>query len=87
MVSVHDSKKHSIKFPISLDYKKVRNAMESSTDSTDLLKADTGADLNLMNSETFDNLFIHLEHTPLRMEACGSQSDMEVVGKFHAFLR
>ena len=69
MVSVPHANKHLIKFPIALDYKELkigsRNKMENSTDSTGipivlstvLLKADTGADVNLMNNVTFDSLF------------------------------
>ena len=67
MVSVLHLNKHLIKFPISLDYKELktgsRNKMENSTASTGcsklstvLLKADTGADVNLMNKQTFDQL-------------------------------
>ena len=63
--------------------------MESSKYSTVLLKADTGADVNVMNSKTFDSLFDRkvLEFTSLRMEAYGNNSAVEVLGKFHAFLR
>ena len=63
--------------------------MESSKCSTVLLKVDTGADVNLMNSKTFDSLFDRkvLEFTSLRMEAYGNNSAVEVLGKFHAFLR
>ena len=59
-------KQHLIKFPIALDYTTLRgrNKMENSTDSTGhtncstaLLKADTGADVNLMNRETFNQLW------------------------------
>ena len=68
MVSVLHSNKHLIKFPIALDHgtlrSRGRNKMENSTDSTwcskcptILLKADTGADVNLMNKQTFDQLF------------------------------
>ena len=68
MVSVLHLNKHLIKFPIALDYKewkiRSRNKMENSTDSTGcsklstiLLKADTGADVNLMNKQTFNQLF------------------------------
>ena len=56
MVSVLHANKHLIKFPIALDYMTLRgrNKVENSTDSTILpqtvlLKADTGADVNLMN--------------------------------------
>ena len=72
MVSVLHANKHLIKFPISLDYWTLRgrgsrerwNKMENSTDSavhppqTVLPKADTGADLNLMKRQTFDQLFV-----------------------------
>ena len=60
MVSVLHTNKHLIKFPIALDYTTLRgrNKVENSTDSTIppqtvLLKADTGADVNLMNRQTF----------------------------------
>ena len=70
MVSVLHSNKHLIKFPISLDYGTLRsrgskgwNKMENSTDSTVrskcstvLLKADTGADVNLMNKHSTNSL-------------------------------
>ena len=59
--------------------------MENSTDSTVsskcstvLLKADTGADVNLMNKQTFDQLFGKtkakdlLQPTPIRMENYGN---------------
>ena len=63
MVSVPHVNKHLIKFPIALNYSTLRgrNKMEYSTSSTGcsicptmLLKADTGADVNLMNRKTFD---------------------------------
>ena len=71
MVSVPHANKHLIKFPISLDYRTLRgrgsregwNKMENSTNSTVhpqqtvLLKADTGANVNLMNKQTFHQLF------------------------------
>ena len=81
--------KHLIQFPISTDLEKVRNLVESSKFPTVLLKADTGADVNLMNSKTFDSLFNRkvLEFTSLRMEAYGNNSAAEVLGKFMAFLR
>ena len=72
MVSVHDNKcKHLIQFPISTNLDKVRNSVESSKCPTVLLKADTEADVNLMNSKTFDSLFNRkvLQFTSLRMEA------------------
>ena len=66
MVSVLHSNKHLIKFPIALDYLRLRrrNKMANSTDSTGcakcstvLLKADAGADVNLMNIQTFDSVW------------------------------
>ena len=71
MVSVLHSNKHLIKFPIFLDYGTLQsrgsregwNKMENSTDSTVcskcstvLLKADTGADVNLMNRHLINSL-------------------------------
>ena len=66
MVSAPHANKQLIKFPIALDYMTLRdrNKMENSTGptghtkcSTMLLKADTGTDVNLMNRQTFDQLF------------------------------
>ena len=100
MVSVLHLNKHLIKFPIALDYTTLRgrNKMENSTDSTGhtkcstvLLKADTGADVNLMNKETFDQLFGEakakdlLQPTPIRMENYGNTA-VKVLGRFHVFL-
>ena len=57
---------------------------------TVLLKADTGADMNLMNRQTFDQLFgkakYVLQLTPIRMENYGNTA-VRVLGMFHAFLR
>ena len=104
MVSVPHANKHLIKFLISLDYGTLRgrgsregqNKMENSTDSTAhsqqtvLLKADTGADVNLMSRLTFDQLFGKakdvLQPTPIRMENYGNTA-VKVLGMFHAFLR
>ena len=98
MVSVLHANKHLIKFPIALDYMTLRdrNKMENSTDSTGhtncptvLLKADTGADVNLINKQTFDQLFGKakdlLQLTPIRMENYGNTA-VKVLGRFHAFL-
>ena len=91
MVSVNDNNKHKhlIQFPISTNLEKVRNLVESSKCPIVLLKLDTGADVNLMNSKTLDSLFDRkvLDFTSLRMEAYGNNSAVEVLGKFHAFLR
>ena len=70
---------------LSVDLEKVRNSVESSTKCpTVQLKADTGADVNLMNSMTFDSLFNRnrkvLDPTSLRMKAYGN-STVEVLGK------
>ena len=103
MVSVLHANKHLIKFPIALDYTTLRgrgsregwNKMEISTDSTVrpqqtvLLKADTGADVNLMNRQMFNQLFGQakvLQLTPIRMENYGNTAVI-VLGMFHAFLR
>ena len=97
MVSVLHTNKHLIKFPIALDYttlrgrKKVENSTNSTTPppQTVLLKADTGADVNLMNKQTFNQLFgiaKVLQLTPIRMENYGN-SAVKVLRMFHAFLR
>ena len=98
MVSVPHVNKHLIKFPKALDYLTLRgrNKMEYSTSSsgcsdcsTVLLKADTGADVNLMKRKTFDQLFGEakvLQLTPIRMENYGN-TGVKVLGMFHAFLR
>ena len=92
MVGVKEinQKKHLIQFPISVAFKKVRNSVENSQCPTILLKSDMGADVNLMNLNTFDNLIKDrtvLELTSLRMEAYGNNTAVTVLGKFHAFLR
>ena len=104
MVSVPHVNKHLIKFPISLEYRPLRgrssrerwNKMENSTNSTVhppqtvLLKANTGADVNLMNRQTFNQLFGKakgvLQPTPIRMENYGNTA-VKVLRMFHAFLR
>ena len=90
IVTVCDNKcKHLIQFPISTELEKVSNSLESSKCSNVLLKADTGVDVNLINSKTFDSLFDrkHLQFTSLRMEVYSNHSTMEVLVKFHTFLR
>ena len=98
MVSVPHVNKHLIKCPIALDYLTLRgrNKMENSTGSTGhsdcstvLLKADTGADVNLMNRKTFNQLFGEatvLQLTPIRMENYGNTA-VKVLRMFHVFLR
>ena len=81
MVSVPHVNKHLIRFPVTLEPTALRRL---------LLKADTGADLNLMNIQTFNQLFGGakdvLKPTPIRMENYGN-STVKVLGMFHAFLR
>ena len=94
MVSVPHVNKHLIKFPIALEpttLRSNRNNVSSpqSTPSTVLLKADTGADINLMNRETFNQLFGEakvLKLTPFKIENYGNTA-VKVLGMFHAFLR
>ena len=101
MVSVPHVNKHLIKFPIALDHTTLRgsrewNNMANSTKSTTrsspsvLLKADTGANVNLMNKQMFNHLFGEakgvLQPTPIRMENYGNTA-VKVSGMFHAFLR
>ena len=84
-------KKHLIQFPISTDLEKVKNLVENSTKyPTVLLKADTSADVNLMNAKTFDTFFKDitvLQCSSLRMEAYGNNTSVEVLGRFHTFPR
>ena len=92
MVNVQDNKcKHLIQFPVSTDLEQVRNSVESSMKCpTVLLKANTGANMNLMNSWTFDSIFKDrtvLQPSSLTMEAYRNHSTVEVLGKFHVFLR
>ena len=55
-----------------------------------LLKADTEADVNLMNRKTFDQLFGQakevLQLTPIRMENYRNTA-VNMLGIFHAFLK
>ena len=71
--------------------------MENSTDSTGhtkcstmLLKADTGANVNLMNKQTFNQLFGQakdlLQLSPIRMKNYGNTA-VKVLRMFHAFLK
>ena len=94
MVSVPHANKHLIKFPITLEPTTLRSNKKnvSSPQSTQslLLKADTGADVNLMNRKTFDQLFGEakevLKLTPIKMENYGNTA-VKVLGMFHDFLR
>ena len=101
MVSVPQVNKHLIKFPIALDHTTLRGSrewknMENSTKYTArsstsvLLKADTGANVNLMKRQTFEQLFGEakgaLQLTPIRMENYGNTA-VKVLRMFHVFLR
>ena len=92
MVSVPHVNKHLIKFPIALEHTTQRSNKNNavSPQSTVLLKADIGADVNLMNRKTFNQLFGEakgvLQPTPIKMENHGNTA-VKVLGMFHAFLR
>ena len=91
MVSVPHANKHLIKFPIALDHTTLRSWIGNSTTPPQmvLLKADTGANVNLMNRQTFHQLFVKakvLQLTPIRMENYGN-SAVKVFGMFYVFLR
>ena len=89
MVSVPHVNKHLIKFPVALEPTTLKGNNADSPQSTVLLKADTGADINLMNRKTFDQLFGDsrvLKPTPIKMENYGNTA-VKVLGMFHAFLR
>ena len=89
MVSVPHANKHLIKFPVALEPTTLKGNNADSPQSTVLLKADTGADVNLMNRKTFDQLFGDskvLKPTPIKMENYGNTA-VKVLGMFHAFLR
>ena len=90
MVSVPHMNKHLIKFPVALEPTTLKGNNVDSSFSTVLLKADTGADVNLMNRKTFNQLFGEakevLKPTPIKMENYGNTA-VKVLGMFHAFLR
>ena len=91
MVSVPHVNKHLIKFPIALEHTTLntKNNMDS-PQSTVLLKVDTGADINLMNRKTFNQLFGEVKEVLkpmlIKMENYGNTA-VKVLGMFHAFLR
>ena len=92
MVSVPHTNKHLIRFPIALEPMSLRRKGTHTDSSLStphvLLKADTGADVNLINRRTFNQLFDSkvLTPTPIRMENYGNLT-VKVLGMFHAFLR
>ena len=79
-----------IKFPVALEPTTLKGNNVDSPQSTVLLKANTGADVNLMNRKTFNQLFGEakevLKPTPIKMENYGNTA-VKVLGMFHAFLR
>ena len=79
-----------IKFPVALEPATLKRNNGDSPLSTVLLKADTGADINLMNRKAFNQLFGGakevLKPTPIKMENYGNTA-VKVLGMFHAFLR
>ena len=92
MVSVPHANmnKHLIKFSVALEPTTLKGNNANSPQSTVLLKADTGADVNLMNRTTFNQLFREakevLKPTPIKMENYGNTA-VKVLGMFHTFLR
>ena len=85
-VNGKNKNKHLMQLPVSVNLEKVRKLAES---CPILLKVDTGADVNLLNSTTFDWVIGNrsiLQPSTLEMESYGS-SRVEVLGKFCAFLR
>ena len=78
---------HLIQLPVSVNLEKVRKPKESCP--TILLKVDIGADVNLLNSTTFDQVIGDrsiLQPSTLEMENYSS-SRIVVLGKFYAFVR
>ena len=90
MVSVPHVNKHLIKFPIALEHTTLKRKNNVDSPQSVLLKADTGADINLMKRKTFSQLFGEakgvLQLTPIKMENYGN-TVVKVLGMFHAFLR
>ena len=92
MVSVPHVNKHLIKFPIALEPSILRsnrnNTSSPQPTQSVLLKADTGADVNLMNRRTFNQLFGGakevLKLTPIKMENYGNTA-VKMLGMFHCF--
>ena len=86
-VNARNRNQHLIQLSVSVNLEKVRKQTESCP--TILLKIDTGADVNLLNSTTFDWVIGKrsiLQPSTLKMENYGS-SRIVVLGKFFAFVR
>ena len=83
-----NKKKHLIQFLISVNLEKVGKPTEGPR-PTVLLKADTGADVNLLNLTTFDRIISDrsiLQLSTQKMEAYRN-STAAVLEKFYTFLR
>ena len=81
-------KRHLIQFPISVNLEKVRKPAEGPC-PTVVLKANTGAGVNLPNSTTFNRIIgdrLILKPSTYKMEAYRN-STVDVLGKFFTFLR
>ena len=81
-------KKHLIQFPISVNLEKVRKPSEGPC-PTVLLKANTGVDVNLLKSTTFDRIIgdrLILQPSTYKMDAYRN-STVDVLGMFFTFLR
>ena len=86
-VNARNRNQHLIQLPVSVNLEKMRKQTESCP--TILLKIDTGADVNLLNSTTSDQVIGNrsiLQPSTLEMENYGS-SRIVVLGKFFAFVR
>ena len=86
-VNARNRNQHLIQLLISVNLEKVRKQTESCP--TILLKIDTGADVNLLNSTTFDWVIGNrsiLQPSSHKMENHGS-SRIVALGKFFAFVR
>ena len=81
-------KKHLIQFPISVNLEKVMKLAEGHC-PTVLLKADTGADVNLLNSTTFNRIIGDrsiIQPSTYKMEAYRNWT-VDIPGRFFTFLR
>ena len=86
-VNARNRNQHLIQLPVSVNLEKVRKLMESCP--TILLKIETGADVNVLNSTKFDWVIGDrsiLQPSTLEMENYSS-SRIVVLGKFFAFVR
>ena len=92
MVSVPHVNKHLIKFPIALNHMTLRgNKNNAHSPQSVLLKADTGADVNLMNRKNIQSTLWRGQRSNSTNHLSGwktmENSAVKVLGMFHAFLR